>query len=140
MRRDLGDRGRVLALDILEMPAIAGVEFIHGDFREPEALSALEALLGGTPVDLVLSDMAPNMSGVDAVDQARAMHLAELARDFAQEHLKHGGDFLIKLFQGEGFDAYVADLRKRYTKLAIRKPAASRRRSNEVYALATGKR
>jgi 23S rRNA (uridine2552-2'-O)-methyltransferase len=138
-RRGLDD-GRVLALDILEMPAIAGVEFIHGDFREPEALSALEALLGETPVDLVLSDMAPNMSGVDAVDQARAMHLAELARDFAQDHLKHGGDFLIKLFQGEGFDAYVADLRKRYTKLAIRKPAASRRRSNEVYALATGKR
>jgi 23S rRNA (uridine2552-2'-O)-methyltransferase len=138
-RRGLDD-GRVLALDILDMPPIAGVEFIHGDFREAEALSRLEALLGGAAVDLVLSDMAPNMSGVDAVDQARAMHLAELARDFAQEHLKHGGDFLIKLFQGEGFDAYVADLRKRYTKLAIRKPAASRRRSNEVFALATGKR
>ena len=91
-------------------------------------------------MDLVLSDMAPNMTGVDTVDQARAMHLAELARDFADQHLKPGGDFLIKLFQGEGFDAYVADLRKRYTKLAIRKPAASRRRSNEVYALATGKR
>jgi 23S rRNA (uridine2552-2'-O)-methyltransferase len=138
-RRGL-DNGRVLALDILEMPPIAGVEFIHGDFREPEPLAALEALLGGAPVDLVLSDMAPNMTGVDTVDQARAMHLAELARDFASEHLKPGGDFLIKLFQGEGFDAYVADLRKRYTKLVIRKPAASRRRSNEVYALATGKR
>ena len=140
VRKQLGDTGRVLAMDILEMPPIAGVDFIHGDFREAEALSRLEALLGKDSVDLVLSDMAPNMSGVDAVDQARAMHLAELARDFAQEHLKHGGDFLIKLFQGEGFDAYVADLRKRYTKLAIRKPAASRRRSNEVYALATGKR
>src|SRR5688572_27312406 len=139
-RRQLGDRGRVLALDILELPPIAGVEFIHGDFREPEALSRLEALLGDDQVDLVLSDMAPNMSGVDTVDQARAMHLSELARDFAAEHLKPGGDFLIKLFQGEGFDAYVADLRKRYAKLAIRKPAASRRRSNEVYALATGKR
>ena len=138
-RRGL-DNGRVLALDILDMPPIAGVEFIHGDFREPEPLAALEALLGGAPVDLVLSDMAPNMTGVDTVDQARAMHLAELARDFASEHLKPGGDFLIKLFQGEGFDAYVADLRKRYTKLVIRKPAASRRRSNEVYALATGKR
>jgi 23S rRNA (uridine2552-2'-O)-methyltransferase len=138
-RRGL-DNGRVLALDILEMPPIAGVEFIHGDFREPEPLAALEALLGGAPVDLVLSDMAPNMTGVDTVDQARALHLAELARDFASEHLKPGGDFLIKLFQGEGFDAYVADLRKRYTKLVIRKPAASRRRSNEVYALATGKR
>lgn len=134
------DKGRVLALDILDMPPIAGVEFIHGDFREPEPLAALEALLAGAPVDLVLSDMAPNMTGVDTVDQARAMHLAELARDFADQHLKPGGDFLIKLFQGEGFDAYVADLRKRYTKLVIRKPAASRRRSNEVYALATGKR
>ena len=138
-RRGL-DNGRVLALDILDMPPIAGVEFIHGDFREPEPLAALEGLLGGVPVDLVLSDMAPNMTGVDTVDQARAMHLAELARDFADQHLKPGGDFLIKLFQGEGFDAYVADLRKRYTKLVIRKPAASRRRSNEVYALATGKR
>jgi 23S rRNA (uridine2552-2'-O)-methyltransferase len=138
-RRGLDD-GRVLALDILDMPPIAGVEFILGDFREPEPLAALEALLDGAPVDLVLSDMAPNMSGVDTVDQARAMHLAELARDFAAVHLKPGGDFLIKLFQGEGFDAYVADLRKGYTKLAIRKPAASRKRSNEVYALATGKR
>jgi 23S rRNA (uridine2552-2'-O)-methyltransferase len=97
-------------------------------------------LLDGAPVDLVLSDMAPNMSGVDTVDQARAMYLSELARDFAQIHLKPGGDFLIKLFQGEGVDAYVLDLRKRYEKLVIRKPAASRRRSNEVYALATGKR
>ena len=116
------------------------MEFIHGDFREAEALSRLEALLGGAPVDLVLSDMAPNMTGVDTVDQARAMYLSELARDFAQAHLKPGGNFLIKLFQGEGFDAYIADLRRRYTKLVIRKPAASRRRSNEVYALATGKR
>jgi 23S rRNA (uridine2552-2'-O)-methyltransferase len=134
------DTGRVLALDILEMPPIAGVEFIHGDFREAEALSRLETLIQGETVDLVLSDMAPNMTGVDTVDQARAMYLSELARDFADAHLKKGGDFLIKLFQGEGFDAYVADLRRRYTKLVIRKPAASRRRSNEVYALATGKR
>ncbi len=134
------DQGRVLALDILDMPPIAGVEFIHGDFREAEALSRLEALLDGAVVDLVLSDMAPNMTGVDTVDQARAMYLSELARDFADTHLKPGGNFLIKLFQGEGFDAYVADLRRRYTKLVIRKPAASRRRSNEVYALATGKR
>ena len=134
------DTGRVLALDILEMPPIAGVEFIHGDFREVEALSRLETLIQGQTVDLVLSDMAPNMTGVDTVDLARAMYLSELARDFADAHLKPGGNFLIKLFQGEGFDAYVADLRRRYTKLVIRKPAASRRRSNEVYALATGKR
>ena len=140
LRRSLGERGRVLALDILEMPPIAGVEFIHGDFREPEALSRLQALLGGAKADLVLSDMAPNMTGVDTVDQARAMYLSELARDFAGEYLKHGGNFLIKLFQGEGFDAYVLDLRRRYQRLVIRKPAASRRRSNEVFALATGKR
>jgi 23S rRNA (uridine2552-2'-O)-methyltransferase len=140
VRRELGDRGRVVALDILDMPAIAGVEFIHGDFREDGPLSQLEALLDGAAVDLVLSDLAPNMSGVDTVDQARAMYLAELARDFADRHLKPGGAFLIKLFQGEGFDAYVKDLRSRYERLVIRKPAASRRRSNEVYALATGRR
>jgi 23S rRNA (uridine2552-2'-O)-methyltransferase len=139
-RRELGDRGRVLALDILEMPPIAGVDFIHGDFREAEALSRLEALLGGDQADLVLSDMAPNMSGVDAVDQARSMYLAELARDFADAHLKRGGNFLIKLFMGIEFDSYMKDLRSRYTKVGTRKPAASRRRSNEVYALAQGKR
>jgi 23S rRNA (uridine2552-2'-O)-methyltransferase len=136
----MGDKGRVIALDILEMPSIAGVEFIHGDFREDAVLSELVTRIGADRVDLVLSDMAPNMSGVDTVDQARAMYLSELARDFAEAHLKSGGDFLIKLFQGEGFDAYVKDLRTRYRKLVIRKPAASRRRSNEVYALATGKR
>lgn len=140
VRRQLGDRGRVLALDILDMPSIAGVDFIHGDFREQEALSRLEALLEGAPVDLVLSDMAPNMTGVDTVDQARAMHLSELARDFADAHLKAGGNFLIKLFMGEGFDAYMKDLKTRYAKVISRKPAASRSRSNEVYALATGKR
>jgi 23S rRNA (uridine2552-2'-O)-methyltransferase len=140
VRRELGTSGRVLALDILDMPPIAGVEFVHGDFREPEALSRLEALLDGAQADLVLSDMAPNMSGVDTVDQARALYLAELARDFADRYLRKGGAFLIKLFQGQGFDAYVLDLRRRYDRLVVRKPAASRRRSNEVYALATGKR
>ena len=140
VRRQLGDKGRVFALDILDMPPIAGVEFVHGDFREPGPLSELEALLDGAAVDLVLSDMAPNMSGVDTVDQARAMHLSELARDFADAHLRPGGNFLIKLFMGEGFDAYMKDLKGRYAKVITRKPAASRRRSNEVYALATGKR
>ena len=140
VRRALGERGRVVALDILDMPPIAGVEFIHGDFREDGPLSQLEAALDGARIDLVLSDMAPNMTGVDTVDQARAMYLSELARDFADRHLKVGGAFLIKLFQGEGFDAYVKELRTRYDKLVIRKPAASRRRSNEVYALATGRR
>lgn len=136
---DQANPGRVIASDILEMPTLAGVEFLHGDFREDAVLSELERMLDGAPVDLVLSDMAPNMSGVDQVDQARAMHLSELAMAFADDHLRTGGTFLIKLFQGVGFDDYVRDLRRRYAKLAIRKPAASRRRSNEVYALAQGK-
>lgn len=139
MDKGRGDPGRVIALDILEMPPLAGVEFLHGDFREDAVLSQLESMLGGRPVDLVLSDMAPNKSGMDAVDQPRLMHLAELAMDFADRHLRTGGDFLIKLFQGTGFDDYVRELRRRYTKVVIRKPAASRRRSPEVYALAQGK-
>jgi 23S rRNA (uridine2552-2'-O)-methyltransferase len=140
VRQALGDSGRVVALDILEMPSLAGVEFLHGDFRDDDVLSRLEAALGGQPVDLVLSDMAPNKSGVDAVDQPRGMHLAELAMDFADRHLRPGGSFLIKLFQGVGFDEYVRELRQRYARVVIRKPAASRRRSPEVYALAQDKR
>ena len=133
----LGGDGRVVALDILPMPSIGGVEFIEGDFREDAVLARLEALVGDKKVDLVLSDMAPNMSGVASVDQARAMHLAELARDFAQAHLRPGGAFLVKLFQGVGFDDYIRDLRRGYGKLTMRKPKASRARSAEVYALAT---
>ena len=139
VRQALGDHGRVIALDILEMPSLAGVEFLHGDFREDAVLSALETTLGGAPVDLVLSDMAPNKSGMDAVDQPRMMYLAELAMDFADNHLRPGGTFLIKLFQGAGFDDYLRELRRRYAKVSIRKPAASRRRSPEVYALAQDK-
>jgi 23S rRNA (uridine2552-2'-O)-methyltransferase len=144
IRQELGSLsaakpGRVIALDILDMPTLAGVEFIHGDFREESVLAELEAALNGEIVDLVLSDMAPNMSGVDAVDLPRAMHLAELAMDFADHHLRVGGTFLIKLFQGVGFDDYVRDLRRRYAKVVIRKPAASRKRSPEVYALAQAK-
>jgi len=137
---DASRPGRVLALDILDMPPLAGVEFILGDFREDAVLQALQAQLGGQSVDLVLSDMAPNKSGVTAVDQPRAMHLAELALDFADQHLKPGGAFLIKLFQGAGFDDYIRELRRRYQKVHIRKPAASRARSPEVYALAQGKK
>lgn len=140
VRQALGDSGRVIALDILEMPNLAGVEFLHGDFRDDDVLSHLVDTLRGQPVDLVLSDMAPNMSGVDAVDMARAMHLSELAMDFADRHLRVDGTFLIKLFQGVGFDDYVRELRRRYAKVSIRKPAASRKRSPEVYALAQGKR
>ena len=132
-------RGRGIASDILEMPTLAGVEFLHGDFRDDAVLSSLLAMLGGDKVDLVLSDMAPNKSGMDAVDQPRAMHLSELAMEFADGQLRAGGTFLIKLFQGVGFDDYVRELRRRYAKVAIRKPAASRKRSPEVYALAQGK-
>lgn len=139
-RRMLGDSGRVLALDILEMPPIAGVDFVHGDFSDAEALLRLEVLLGSTQADLVLSDMAPNMTGVASVDQARTMNLIELARDFAQAHLRPGGNFLLKLFQGVGSDAFLLDLRKRYEKVHVRKPKASRLRSSEVYVLATNKR
>lgn len=139
VRQALGDGGRVVALDILDMPPLAGVEFLHGDFREDVVLSRLESLLEGAPVDLVLSDMAPNKSGVTVVDQPRAMHLAELAMDFADRHLRPGGAFLVKLFHGAGFDDYVRELRRRYAKVAVRKPAASRQRSPEVYALAQGK-
>jgi len=140
VRERLGDGGRVIALDILPMQGIGGVDFILGDFREAEVLKRLEDHLDGASVDLVLSDMAPNLSGMNSVDQPRAMHLAELAEDFAQGHLRRGGAFLTKLFQGEGFDAYVKRLRQRYERVSMRKPKASRARSPEVYALATGKR
>ncbi|MDC8015265.1 23S rRNA (uridine(2552)-2'-O)-methyltransferase RlmE [Tahibacter soli] len=136
----LRGNGRVVALDILPMQGISGVTFILGDFREESVLKQLEEQLSGAEVDLVLSDMAPNMSGVDLVDQTRAMHLAELALDFSKNWLKPGGNFLIKLFQGVGFDEYVRSLRAAFTRVSIRKPKASRARSNEVYALAQGKR
>lgn len=138
VRRELGRTGDVIALDILDMPSIPGVEFLQGDFREESVLKAFEAMLGGRPVDLVLSDMAPNMSGVASVDQARSMLLAELALDFAKAHLRRGGGYLVKLFQGEGFDAYVKLMRAAFDKVHLRKPKASRGRSREIYALATG--
>ena len=140
VRARLGDTGRVVAIDILPMAPMAGVEFLQGDFREDEVLAQFETMVGDKPVDLVLSDMAPNKSGMDAVDMPRALYLSELAMDFADRHLRTGGTFLIKLFQGVGFDDYVRELRKRYDKVAIRKPEASRKRSPEVYALAQGKR
>ena len=128
--------GRIVALDILPMQGIAGVDFIEGDFREESVLRQLEAKLSGATVDLVLSDMAPNMSGVAVVDQARMMHLAELALDFAQQRLRPGGDFLVKVFQGEGFDRYLKALRTAFATVAPRKPRASRARSAEQYLLA----
>ena len=139
-RERLGEKGRVVALDILPMQGIGGVEFIHGDFREESVLKQLENLLDGAVVDLVLSDMAPNMSGMTAVDQPRSMHLVELAEEFAAAHLRVGGAFLTKVFQGEGFDDFVRRLRAGYERVSIRKPKASRARSPEVYALAMGKK
>jgi 23S rRNA (uridine2552-2'-O)-methyltransferase len=140
IRERVGGAGRIVALDILPMQGISGVEFIEGDFRDEAVVQALETTLGGVKADLVLSDMAPNMSGVDEVDQARAMDLAELAQEFAREHLKPGGAFLTKLFQGRGFDEYLKNLRKAYERVSMRKPKASRARSSEVYALALGKK
>ena len=140
VRGRLGEKGRVIALDILPMQGIAGVDFIVGDFRAAEVVKTLEDHLDGAAVDLVLSDMAPNLSGMNSVDQPRAMHLAELAEDFARNRLRKGGAFLTKLFQGEGFDAYVRRLRRGYERVSMRKPKASRARSAEVYALALGKK
>ncbi len=134
----VGDEGRVFALDILPMDAIAGVEFIQGDFREEAVMDQLLNLMKGARADLVLSDMAPNISGMSSVDQPRAMYLVELALDLARQVLKKNGAFLVKIFQGEGFDPYLAEVRRLFTTVKIRKPEASRARSREVYILALG--
>ena len=134
--RILAGSGSLVATDILPMDEIVGVEFVQGDFREPEVLEAVLERVGSAKVDLVLSDMAPNMAGIDAVDQPRAMHLAELALDFADRVLVPGGDLLVKLFQGEGFDQIIKDARRRYGRVATKKPKASRTRSPEIYLLA----
>lgn len=134
--RIVGPRGRVIATDLLNSDAIPGVEFIQGDFREDEVLQRILASLGDSRADLVISDMAPNISGTDAVDQPRAMYLAELALDLACQTLRPGGDLLVKLFQGQGFEGYVSVLRSHFGRVQIRKPKASRPRSREVYVLA----
>jgi 23S rRNA (uridine2552-2'-O)-methyltransferase len=136
----LNGKGFVAALDILPMDALTGVEFIHGDFREPSPLEELHRLLDGRPVDLVMSDMAPNMSGIDAVDQPRQLYLCELALEFCREVLKPGGSFLAKVFQGAGFDAYLRAVKAEFDKVKMKKPPASRARSAEMYLLATGRR
>lgn len=136
----VGRKGRVVAMDILPMESLPGVEFVLGDFREEAVLEALLNRLNGREIDLVMSDIAPNITGVDAVDQPRAMYLAELAVDFADRVLRPGGDLLVKLFQGEGFDPLLRELRARYDKVVMRKPRASRPRSREVYALARGRK
>jgi len=134
----VGPAGVVIASDILEMDALAGVEFIQGDFTEASVLEAILAVLENRPVDLVMSDMAPNMSGMAAIDQPQVMGLAELALDVARQTLSPGGRFLAKVFQGEGFDAFLKELRGSFSRVATRKPEASRARSREVYLLAEG--
>lgn len=134
----VGRGGKVVALDLLPLDPLAGVDFIQGDFRDDAVLKQLEELLQGRPVGLVISDMAPNISGVASMDQARAMHLAELAMEFALEHLTSEGSFLVKVFQGAGFEEYLKQMRGSFSKVVSRKPKASRDRSSEVYLLATG--
>jgi len=138
--RTLAGTGRVIALDILEMPGIAGVEFIEGDFTEASVLGKLTETLGGQKVDLVMSDMAPNMMGIAEVDHDRSMYLVELAVDFAAGQLRPGGDLLAKVFQGRDFQPLIARLRREFESVKLRKPKASRARSAEVYVLARGYR
>lgn len=132
----VGPKGKVIALDLLAMEPIPGVDIIQGDFIESEVYHLLQKMLDNKPVDLIISDMAPNLSGQKAVDQPRSIYLAELALDFASSHLKKGGNLLVKTFQGEGFDELCQALRARFAKLIIRKPDASRDCSREVYCLA----
>jgi 23S rRNA (uridine2552-2'-O)-methyltransferase len=138
--KKIGSSGKLVAFDILPMDPVHGALFIQGDFREDAALAELEKALLGRPVDLVISDMAPNISGVGVADQARSMHLAELALAFSRQHLKPGGNFLVKVFQGEGFDEFVREMRTLFLQVQVRKPKASRDRSTEVYMLGKGLR
>ncbi|KSW25865.1 MULTISPECIES: 23S rRNA (uridine(2552)-2'-O)-methyltransferase RlmE [Pseudomonas] len=136
--RVIGDKGTLIASDILPMDSIPDVTFIQGDFTEDEVFARLLEAIGENPVDLVISDMAPNMSGLPAVDMPRAMFLCELALDLCTRVLRPGGDFLIKIFQGEGFDTYLKTVRENFEKVQMRKPLSSRDRSREQYLLARG--
>ncbi len=136
----LGQSGKIIALDLLPLHPLPRVEFIQGDFRDDAVLAQLEEKLGGQKIGLVISDMAPNMSGIDSADQARAIHLAELALEFAAQHLKPGGAFLVKVFQGVGFEEYLKLMRSHFAKVVTRKPKASRDRSSEQYLLGLEKR
>ncbi len=135
----LGDKGRIIALDLLPLHPLPRVEFIQGDFREDSVLAQLEEKLEGRQIGLVISDMAPNISGVVSADQARAMYLAELALDFAVKHLAPGGSFAVKVFQGVGFEDYLKLMRSHFAKVLARKPKASRDRSSEQYLVGLGK-
>ncbi len=137
-RDRVGQTGRILASDVLPMDELPGVEFVQGDFRDPSVMNSLLAALGERKADLVISDMAPNMSGVEAVDQPRALGLAELTFDSAREFLCPGGGLVLKLFQGSGSDEFLRELRQSFEKVRVRKPRASRLRSREVYIVAAG--
>jgi 23S rRNA (uridine2552-2'-O)-methyltransferase len=136
--RRAGPSGKVVAIDLLAMEPVPGAVFVRGDFSTDEGLAMVEAALGGAAADVVLSDMAPNLSGIAISDQARSMALAELARDFALSHLKPGGAFLVKVFQGAGYDEFLRSLRAAFGKVVVRKPEASRGESAELYLLARG--
>ncbi|NOQ80583.1 MAG: 23S rRNA (uridine(2552)-2'-O)-methyltransferase RlmE [Gammaproteobacteria bacterium] len=137
-RQFVGTKGKIIALDILPMDQLAQVEFIQGDFQEDSVLEELLKVVNNEPIDLVISDMAPNVTGVKAVDQPKSMYLLELAIDLADQVLKPQGSLLMKVFQGEGFEQLLAELRQRYQKVITRKPDASRSRSSEIYLLAKG--
>ena len=134
----VGSKGKIFALDILPMDPLPYVDFIHGDFREESVLNELLEMIGEHKATLVLSDMAPNMSGMDAIDQPKAMYLAELALELAKEVSSKGANYVVKVFQGEGFDEYIRQCRESFDKVMIRKPDASRARSREVYVVAVG--
>lgn len=136
--KKLGKNGTIVALDVLPMEPIDGVAIVEGDFREDAVFEELMAIMGNDKSDLVISDMAPNISGMGSVDMPRAYYLCELALDLSRQVLKPGGALLVKLFQGEGFEAYSKELKASFSKVVMRKPKASRARSREIYALATG--
>ncbi len=136
--KKVGGKGKIIATDILAMDYLDGVEFIQGDFREDSVLEAILSAMGNDKADLVISDMAPNISGVGAIDQPAAMYLVELALDLARQILRPGGNFVVKVFQGEGFDEYKKDAMTSFSTVKIRKPKASRPRSREVYLVGLG--
>jgi 23S rRNA (uridine2552-2'-O)-methyltransferase len=138
LREKVGGTGRIVAIDLLPMDPLAGVEFVQVDFREDAGLAIVEEVIGQSPVDLVVSDMAPNLSGIDPVDQARSVHLGELALEFAISHLRDGGDLVVKVFQGSGLAELQRAIAARFAKVYVRKPKSSRDRSRETFLVGKG--
>ena len=138
LRERVGSAGRIVAVDVLPMDPVANVTFVQADFRDDEGLAEVEKALGNTPVDLVVSDMAPNLSGIDPVDQARSVHLGELALEFAISHLREGGDLVVKVFQGSGLPELQRSIGARFAKVYVRKPKSSRDRSRETFLVGKG--